>query len=363
MGEIIKYFDKIIFGNPLRLWVLAIGITLISLFLLRGLKKVVAHSLSELAKKTKTNLDDLAASLLNKTKPFFLLCLSFYLGTLVLTLPVGAFALVTTVAIIAFIIQAAIWGSATVSLWTKGYLSLKAEPGVSNKATINAISFIVKTAIWVVTFLLLLDNLGIDVTALIAGLGVGGIAVALAVQNVLGDLLASLSIVLDKPFAIGDFIIVGDYLGSVEHIGLKTTRLRSLSGEQIVFSNNDLLNSRIRNYKRMYERRIVFSFGVVYETPVEKVAAIPNMVKKIIEGQADARFDRAHFNKYGDFSLDYEVVYYVKKPDYNVYMDVQQCINLDMMRQFKAEGVEFAYPTQTLFINKGSTAQEPAVHI
>jgi small-conductance mechanosensitive channel len=216
--------------------------------------------------------------------------------------------------------------------------------------TIGALRFIAKLVLWTAVLLLALDNLGLDITTLVAGLGVGGIAVALALQSVLGDLFASLSIVLDKPFVIGDFIIVGDFLGTVEHIGLKTTRVRSLSGEQLVFSNGDLLSSRIRNYKRMAERRIVFGFGVVYQTPAEQLEAIPGMVREFIESLEKTRFDRAHFKGFGNFSLDFEVVYYVLVPDYNIYMDIQQQINLALYRRFEQDGIEFAYPTQTLYV-------------
>jgi small-conductance mechanosensitive channel len=198
---------------------------------------------------------------------------------------------------------------------------------------------------------LILDNIpGVEITALVASLGIGGIAVALAVQNILSDLFASLSIVLDKPFVIGDFIIVDNCLGTVEHIGLKTTRLRSLSGEQLVFSNNDLLKSRVRNYKRMAERRVVFSVGVTYQTPLEKLERIPTLIRDTIEAQPAVRFDRAHFQGYGDFALNFEVVYYVLDPDYNRYMDIQQGINLGIYSSFAEEGIEFAYPTRTLYI-------------
>lgn len=206
--------------------------------------------------------------------------------------------------------------------------------------------------LWSVIVLLTLDNLGFDVTALVAGLGIGGVAVALAVQKILGDLFASLSIVLDKPFVIGDFIIVGEHLGTVEHIGLKTTRIRSLSGEQLIFSNSDLLGSRIRNFKRMYERRVVFTIGVVYQTPLEKLALIPSIIREIIESQKPVRFDRSHFKEYGAFSLNFETVYWVQNPDFNTYMDIHQAINLEIYRRFTREGIEFAYPTQTLFINR-----------
>jgi small-conductance mechanosensitive channel len=169
---------------------------------------------------------------------------------------------------------------------------------------------------------------------------------------VLGDLFASLSIVLDKPFEVGDFLIIGELLGTVEYVGLKTTRLRSLSGEQLVFSNSDLLNSRIRNFGRMYERRVVFKIGVTYQTPRDKLMKIPVIIREAIEKQTNTRFDRSHFFEYGNFSLNYESVYYVQGPDYNEYMDIQQAINLTIHEQFEKEGIEFAYPTQTLFLKQ-----------
>jgi small-conductance mechanosensitive channel len=183
-----------------------------------------------------------------------------------------------------------------------------------------------------------------------ASLGVAGIAVALALQNVLSDLFASMSIALDKPFVIGDFIIIGDFMGTVEKIGVKTTRLRSLTGEYLIFANSDMLSSRIRNYTRMHERRIVFSLGVTYNTPYEKLHLIPTMIQKIIEAQEETRFDRAHFASYGDFSLNFEIVYYVLSADYNRYMDIQQAINLAIFKAFEDTGIEFAVPTQTLYL-------------
>jgi small-conductance mechanosensitive channel len=185
--------------------------------------------------------------------------------------------------------------------------------------------------------------------------------VALAVQNILGDLFASLSIVLDKPFVIGDFLIIGDLMGSVEHVGLKTTRVRSLSGEQLIFSNADLLKSRIRNYGRMYERRVVFRIGVTYETPRAKLKSIPGIIREVIEGRDNARFDRSHFMEYADYSLNFETVYYVLSPDYNVYMDIQQDIYFQLHERLEQEEIEFAYPTQKLFLaSRGDrTESEP----
>jgi small-conductance mechanosensitive channel len=172
----------------------------------------------------------------------------------------------------------------------------------------------------------------------------------MALQNILGDIFASLSILLDKPFVIGDFIIVETHMGTVEYIGLKTTRIRSLSGEQLVFSNSDLLKSRVRNYKRMAERRVVFSIGVVYQTDYDALKKIPNLIRQIIEDQDLVRFDRSHFQGYEEFSLNFETVYYVLSPDYNLYMDVQQAINLEIFRQFEALNIHFAYPTRTVFL-------------
>jgi small-conductance mechanosensitive channel len=215
----------------------------------------------------------------------------------------------------------------------------------------------IKIVIAVIAMMTLLGSYGLDVSALVAGLGVGGIAVALAAQNILGDLFASLSIVLDKPFVVGDFLVIGEFLGTAEHVGLKTTRVRSLSGEQLIFANADLLNSRIRNYGRMFERRIVFSIGVTYQTPADKLKRIPTMIRTAIENQEPVRFDRAHFQSFGDSALLFETVYYVLSPDYNKYMDIQQNINLTLYEQFAAEGIEFAYPTQTVFVEGAATPQ------
>jgi small-conductance mechanosensitive channel len=184
----------------------------------------------------------------------------------------------------------------------------------------------------------------------VAGLGIGGIAVALAVQSIFSDLFASLSITLDRPFVVGDFLIVGDVLGTVESIGIKSTRLRSLSGEQIVMPNSDLLSSRVRNYGRMMERRVVFETSVAHYTPIEAVERIPRLIREIVEGEADTRFDRSHFAAHGAGSLDFETVYYVRSPDYNRYMDIQQAINLRLHREFARLRIDFAIPSQKLFV-------------
>jgi len=211
---------------------------------------------------------------------------------------------------------------------------------------------VINWILWATGAVFILDNMGLHISTLVAGLGIGGVAIALAAQAVLGDLFSSFAILIDKPFKVGDFIIIGDYLGAVEHIGIKTTRIRSLSGELLVFSNSDLTNSRIRNYKLMEKRRVVFKFGVIYQTTLERLKSIPPMIKEIVENIDLASFDRAHFFSYGNSSLDFEVVYYIQGNDYNLYMDIQQKINLKIFEKFKEKGIEFAYPTRTLYVNK-----------
>jgi small-conductance mechanosensitive channel len=245
-------------------------------------------------------------------------------------------------------IQVGIWSSFLVAKLVSEYVILKTEKD-EVPSGIAVATLIAKVTVWAFVVLLVLDNLGFNITTLIAGLGVGGIAVAMASQSILADLFASLSILLDKPFKVGDFIIVGDLLGSVENIGLKTTRLRSLGGEQLVFSNADLLSSRIRNYKRMQERRVVFTVGVEYSTASDKLKRIPQMIKDILESIQSTRFDRSHFMSYGDFSLNFETVYYVLSPDYNIYADIQQEINIKLFERFEDEQIVFAFPSRTIY--------------
>ncbi len=341
------------YGNAVYLWAAAAAVAVAAFFALRIGMIVLVARLGALSEKTRMQADDIAVDLLRRTKFFFCLFAALYIGTLVLSLPEKMTAIVTKTFVVVFLAQAAVWGNALVSHLITRFVQKKAREDAGAVATVTVLGFIARVLVWSGVALLVLENLGFNISALLAGLGIGGIAVALAAQNVLGDLFASISIALDKPFVVGDFIIVDEYLGAVEYIGIKNTRVRSLSGEQLIFSNNDLLNSRIRNYKKMLERRIVFAFGVVYETTYEKLAAIPAMLREIVESQGQTRFDRAHFQGYGDFALNFEIVYYVKVPEYNVYMDIQQAINLAIFRRFEQERIEFAYPTQTLHLEKG----------
>lgn len=342
--------QKIYFGNTLLAWLSALGLSLAVLSVLILLKRTFLHRVAAFAQKTETLVDDLVVEVLGGTRFFALLIVALYVGTRILVVRPGTEAFIRTTLIVALLIQGALWGSRAITFLLTQTMEKRKDGDAASATALGVMGFAAKMVLWTLFLLLMLDNLGVNVTGLVAGLGVGGIAVALAVQNVLGDLFASLSIVLDKPFVIGDFLIVGEHLGTVEHVGLKSTRIRSLSGEQLVFANADLLKSRIRNFKRMEERRVVFSIGVTYQTSHQQLASIGSMLKEIVEGNPGVRFDRAHFKEFGDSALVFEVVYYLLDPDYNLYMDVQQAINLEIFRRFEAEGIAFAYPTQTLYL-------------
>lgn len=351
--EAVPWFDIELWGNTAARWLTAGIVVLIAWTVLGIVFRIVRSRLERFAAKTTTRWDDGLADALDATRNWFLLLVSVVITALTtLHISEDAEAVLKTVVILGLLLQSALWGSRLLKSSIENYMAERREHDPALATTVSALSFLGNLVLWAIVLLVALDNLGIDVTAMVAGLGVGGIAVALAAQNILGDLFASLSIVLDKPFVLGDFIIVGDMMGTVEKVGLKTTRVRSISGEQLVVANTDLLQSRIRNYKRMYERRIVFSIGVLYETPKEKLKAIPGMIQQSVEAQPQTRFDRAHFKDFGDFSLNFETVYYVLEPDYALYMDIQQAINLSLFEQFADAGIEFAYPTQKLFVEQ-----------
>lgn len=349
-----EFLQRTFGHNPVWLWFVALGAFVGLYAFFRLLRTGLLRWLARLQERWPRPGFGLVQDLLRRTNVLFLLAVALFFSSLVLVLPDAARRGVQIFTLSIFFLQLASWGSFGISFWLARWSErkLKEEGDAASATTLQALTLIIKVVLWVVAALLILENLGIHVGSLVAGLGIAGIAVALAVQNILGDLFASLSIVVDKPFVVGDFIIFGDYLGTVESIGLKTTRIRSLFGEQIVVSNADLLRERIRNYKRMKERRAVFTFGVVYNTPPEKLTAIPKMVQEIIESLPGTRFDRAHFKEFGDSSLNFEVVYWLTTPDYNIYMDTQQTINLALVRRFQAEGIEFAFPTQTVYLTR-----------
>jgi small-conductance mechanosensitive channel len=303
-----------------------------------------------LAATERVELLELPLEIASKTSGGFLLVLALFAGLSTLRLPAEARGVATTVLTVVGFWQLGVWGSAAVLAWLMVRRKASQETDRAAVGSLGIIGFVMRILVWTLVMLLALDNLGVDITALVAGLGVGGIAVALAVQNVLGDLFASLSITLDRPFVLGDFIIVGDFMGSVEQIGVKSTRLRSLGGEQIIMSNADLLSSRVRNYGRMKERRVVFKLRVAYQTPRARIERIPTIIRDAISRQEGTRVDRCHFASYGDFALEFETVYYVLSPDYNRYMDIQQAINLTIHGAFEDERIEFAIPTQKLWL-------------
>lgn len=337
-------------GNDPQQWLAALGITaavFLGLFLLR---RILGTYLGKIVKNTAIAWDDIVVALVPRTHWLFLFSLALLAGSRPLELSEATEKLLLKSVAVLSVIQLGIWANTLVSYFLEDYRKRKAQDDPASATTISAVGLLIRISIWAVVLLLALANAGVQIAPLLAGLGVGGIAVALAVQTVLKDLLASLSIILDKPFVLGDFLIVGDLMGAVEHIGLKTTRIRSLSGEQLIFANGDLLESRIRNFGRMKERRVVFKLGITYQTPKSKIEKVPGIIKAAIEAEKTARFDRSHFNEYGNFSLNFETVYYVAVPDYNTYMNIQQAINLRIHEDFEKEGIEFAYPTQTLFV-------------
>lgn len=349
LGDIV---GRELYHNTVLQWLQFFGATIVTAAFLQVIRNRVGARLVSLAEKTTSSLDDLVAESLASTKLIVMWALALWIGISFLNLPPRVTQLAWGCVLILVLVQLAIWGNSLVGFIVRSYVSLD-DGDESSASTTSALTFVGRLLLWTLVVLVGLQNLGVEITALVASLGVGGIAVALAAQNVLGDLFASLSILLDKPFVVGDFIIVDDLPGTVEKVGLKTTRVQSLHGEQLVFSNNDLLSSRIRNYKRMERRRIVFNFGVLYQTPHDKVASIPEIVRDVSNGLENATLDRAHFQKFGDSSLDFEVVYWVESPDYNVYMDTQQKINLGLLRRFQDEGIDFAYPTRTLYLQNG----------
>ncbi|MDP1708156.1 MAG: mechanosensitive ion channel family protein [Gammaproteobacteria bacterium] len=350
-----ELLDQVFYGHSVFDWGIALAITAGLSIVLYTIQRMMVRHLTQLATKTSAHLDDFIADVLAHTKFIFVLILAAYFGLQYLDLEPKPARLITSAAIIALLLQVAVWGNRAIALWLSRYTARHQDAQSTGVTTL--LGFIARPILWAVILLMILDNLGFNITALVAGLGIGGLAVALAVQNILSDIFASLSIAMDKPFIVGDFIIVNEHMGSVEYIGIKTTRIRSLSGEQIIISNADLLGSRIRNYKRMQERRVLFKFGIIYQTPLNKITHIPAMVRNIIESQDKIRFDRAHFKEYGDSSLNFEAVYYVLDPDYTQYMNIQQTINLELFKRFQQEGIEFAYPTQTLFINQAPPAE------
>ncbi len=341
------------FNNTVQSYLVFAAIFVLGMLAVRILKSIVIHRLKEWAKKTATTIDDFLIQSIDKKLIPLLYFAVIYLAAKSLNLSPATVRIIDVLGVILITFIGIRFLILLFSYVLEAHW-LKKETDEATKRDVKGLMPVIKVIIWIVGIIFLLDNLGFEINTVIAGLGIGGIAVALAAQALLGDLFSYFSILFDRPFKIGDFIIIGDYMGSIEHIGIKTTRVRSLGGEQLVFSNTDLTNSRVRNYKKMEKRRVVFKLGVTYQTPNQKLKEIPGILTDIIKNIDNAVIDRAHFSSYGDFSLNFEVVYYVSSGDYNKYMDIQQEINFAINEEFEKRGIEFAYPTQTLFLEKNA---------
>jgi small-conductance mechanosensitive channel len=330
---------------------IALGIAAAVFLALLSLREIAVRWLAKRAARSPSSFDDLVVSLGRRTPMVVIAIVALYAGSFYVTLssrPERALFAVTESAVY---FQLALWASVAIDFWLARQRR-RMDHDATSIVLAGVLRFVAKLILWALLLLMALSNFGVNVTALITGLGIGGVAVALALQNILSDLLASLSIVLDKPFVLGDSITVDTLTGTVESIGLKTTRLRAISGEQLIFANSDLLKSRIRNWKRLAERRVLLTFGVPYDTPPDVIERIPGMVRAQVEAQELTRFERAHFKGLGVASLDFEAVYWVLTPEYGIYMDRQQAVNLGLLRAFEREGIDFASAAQALLLTR-----------
>ncbi|MDD5282266.1 MAG: mechanosensitive ion channel family protein [Candidatus Omnitrophica bacterium] len=343
--------EQVFLGNKISDYLISAVALLASFMVINIFKRHFIKRLKKIAERTTTTVDDFLVKVIEKLAVPFLYLVAVY--TIVKNFALHPYVergmnylgfAVVIVFVARFVIMLVGYGF-------KIYLA-KNSNDVTLEHSLQGVLIVIKVLVWGGAIIFSLDNLGFKISAIIAGLGIGGVAVALAAQTILKDLFSYFSIIFDQPFKVGDFIIVGDYMGTIEYIGIKTTRIRSLGGEMLVFSNSDLTDSRLRNYKLMEKRRVVFKLGVVYQVPTKQLKELPKIIEGIIKNTKDAVFDRAHFCAYGDFSLIFEVVYYVVGSDYNKYMDVQQEINFSIKEEFEKRGIEFAYPTQTLYVNK-----------
>jgi small-conductance mechanosensitive channel len=357
----ILHFDFL--GNPVVDWALALVTFLVTLTVLPIIRGFVASRRKHWTPQDRQQLHsaiELTTLLVARTSRVFLWAVALYFASRYLIFTPRLERVITVTIVSLFWLQMGLWGMAAVRFAIDQRRRSSAGLDAVISGSMDVIVFCVGLVIWAMVSLLALDNLGVEIKPLLAGLGIGGIAIALAVQTVLSDLLASISIALDKPFGIGDSLTLGDYQGTVEHIGVKSTKLRSISGEQIIIANADIIKARVRNFGRLRERRNVFQFGVSYDTPAGALAAIPAEVRKIVEAQSDTRFDRCHFLIYGDTALQFELVYYVTRPEFNVYANIQQAINLALLECLRNMKVQIAAPTRALVYVELPAASPPS---
>ncbi|HHP7231307.1 MAG TPA: mechanosensitive ion channel family protein [Xenococcaceae cyanobacterium] len=348
----LEFLSTTFLANTLGDYLLALAIVIAGVLVVKLLCRLVINRLKKLAARTENIYDDAIIRIIERNLVPIWYLGSFYLGVSNLILHPILERVIEVLVIITATIFAIRLLTSSVEHLIKLYWLTYHRNNPNIEQSINALLPAIRVVVWVIGVIFLLDNLGFNISAVVASLGIGGVAIALASQGVLQDLFSYFSILLDRPFELGDFIIINDYLGTVEYVGIKTTRLKSLSGEEIIIANTDLTNSRIRNFKRMAQRRVVLNFGVVYETSTETLNKIPNLIANIINNTQNTTFDRAHFSGYGAYSLDFEVVYYVNSNDYNLYMDAQQQINLKLKSEFTKNNIEFAYPTQINYLHK-----------
>jgi small-conductance mechanosensitive channel len=337
------------FGNTLADWITAALLAAGAWAALSIVRRWIAARYTHFWTSDRAGPIRLFFYLIGHTKQFFILVFALYVGQQDLTFPPRLQRLIDDIALVSLLLQIGLWAGRAL----KFYLQLKERERGPDRAlagTLDIINFVSHSLIWALLFLVALENFGVNITALLAGLGVGGVAVALALQNVLGDLFASLSIAFDKPFVVGDRLMIDTFVGAVEHIGIKTTRLRSDSGEQIIVSNADVLRSRVRNFGRAPEQRILAAIRVTYATPGPTLQEIPKLLENIVRSQANARFERCHLTTIGDSCLQFDLSYFVQQPKVNSLLDLQQAVNLRIVDEFRRLGVEFAYPTQRVMV-------------
>jgi small-conductance mechanosensitive channel len=349
--------QALLLGIPPTEWLIAAGIFVVVWAGLWVLRDLIASRYKKYFSARNATLIRLLAYLVGNTKQILFFAVALDVASESLTLPDRVQHTVSNAVMILILIQVGLWAGRTVRF----YLEMKElERGADRvfAGSLDIINFVARMLIWSLLVLVALDNLGVNITALLAGLGVGGVAVALALQNVLGDLFASLSIALDKPFMIGDSLTIDTFIGKVEHIGIKTTRLRSESGEQIILSNADILKSRVRNFGRLSEQRILATVRLAYDTPAEKLKAMPKLLESIVREHPKARFERCHLKTLGESSYQFELSYFVQQPAVNPMLDLQEAVNFRIIEELERIGVEFAYPTQLVVFDRHRPAPE-----
>ncbi len=353
MDKIIEALKAIEFwSNTGYEYVLALAIFIGTILVLKIFQSVILSKLKKLSEKTETEFDDILIEIFRKIRPPFYFFVALYLGIKALTFPAMVHKVISVLFLLVIVYEVIHALERLVDYSAKKYMEKSADKETISQSMMRALKIIVKIVLWAVGIVLILGNLGFDVTALIAGLGIGGIAIALALQNILEDIFSSFSIYIDKPFKIGDFIQVGSDSGTVEKIGLKTSRLRTMNGEELVISNRELTNARVQNFRKMQKRRDSFELGVTYDTSSAKLESIPKIIEDIITKHKDLEFVRCKFQNFGDSALIFKIVYEVKSKEFDVFAEAKQQINLDIYKKFNEESIEFAYPTQTVFVNK-----------